>query len=45
MDDSLIDNCWFYCPHCDEEYNLPEIIEKCPICDSKDITTGINNES
>ena len=22
----------YYCPNCDEEYELPEDIEECPIC-------------
>lgn len=24
-----------YCPHCDEEYELPENLSKCPICGKK----------
>lgn len=31
------DLVWFYCPGCDEEYNLPEDIEECPICGEEGI--------
>lgn len=27
------ENIWFYCPDCDEEYNLPENQIACPLCD------------
>lgn len=32
-DDITPDNIWFYCPDCDEEYNLPETQITCPLCD------------
>ncbi len=28
----LEDEIWFYCKTCDEEYLLPENINRCPIC-------------
>ena len=32
-DDIQPENVWFYCPDCDEEYNLPEDQIACPLCD------------
>ena len=31
--DELTDNVWFFCPDCNEEYNLPETQIACPLCD------------
>lgn len=33
------ENVYWYCENCDEEFYLPEDIEKCPICLGKDIET------
>lgn len=32
-----MEKVWFYCPNCEEEYNLPEDSEICPICQKKDV--------
>lgn len=31
------DKDWFYCPDCNEEYELPEDTDECPICGSDQI--------
>lgn len=32
--DMPYENVVRYCAHCDEEYQLPEDMEKCPICEN-----------
>lgn len=28
----VMDTCWTYCKSCDEEYDVPEDLQQCPIC-------------
>lgn len=32
--ESEFENVVRYCKHCDEEYQLPEDMEKCPLCEN-----------
>lgn len=35
MTDDDIEQSWFYCPGCCDDYLLPEDSENCPLCESE----------